>query len=73
VALILLSLTRVEEQMNRLIAEGVASIHRPGDIVWAHGYELIVLSKEVRALTTNPRVVRARDRHSRLHFFKLRC
>lgn len=45
-------------QMNRLIAESVAVIHSPGDIVWAHGYELIVLSKEIRALTRNPRVVR---------------
>ena len=46
-------------QMNRLIADGVASKHCSGDVIWVHGYELIVIAKKLRTRTTNSKIVRA--------------
>ncbi len=44
-------------QMNRFVAEGVATRFVKGDTIWTHGYELILLSKEMRAITENSRQV----------------
>ena len=43
--------------MNRLIAEGVATEFKERDVVWIHGYELIMFANELATLVTRPRQV----------------
>ncbi|HEY0180846.1 MAG TPA: alpha,alpha-trehalose-phosphate synthase (UDP-forming) [Dokdonella sp.] len=43
-------------RVNRLFAEHVARLLRPGDVVWVHDYHLIPLGAELRALGVDARI-----------------
>ncbi|MGH8519001.1 MAG: trehalose-6-phosphate synthase, partial [Panacagrimonas sp.] len=43
-------------RINKLIAQRVAELVRPDDLIWVHDYHLIPLAKELRALGVRNRI-----------------
>ena len=44
------------ERVNRRFAEAVAAHHRPGDLVWVHDYQMMLVPKLVRELVPGARI-----------------